>query len=134
MGDPDSFQHNALYLGAASGQVVLTNDCTGFTAPTQCYTLPLPGNAFTANDICHINLPNGSTKDIIYPVVTFFHDYSLQNTTGTSQIGQFLYTASLTIDSTALNDPSCIDPSTSAPCGGHLVMQFADIVFWMSTT
>lgn len=126
VGDPDSFRHNAFYMGVASGQVILASDCTGVTPPTQCYTLPLPGNTFTANDICHINLPNGSTKDIIYPALSFFHSYRLDNSTGTSQIGQFDYTASITIDSTALNDPACIDPSTGLQCGGHLSMEFAD--------
>jgi len=132
VGDPDSFRHNALYLGAASGAVYLRSDCS--TIPPeqgQCYTLnPAPTETdFDDEDVCQIKLPKGSTKDIIYPVVSFFQNYVFRNNTGSQQQADFFYTASITIDSAALNDPTCVDPNTGNPCNGHLVMQYSDNLF-----
>ena len=33
VGDADSFGHNAQYMGAVSGFVILANDCTGLDIP-----------------------------------------------------------------------------------------------------
>lgn len=64
---------------------------------------------------------------IIYPVLNFFHDFTLENTSGSPQSSVFFeYTADMTIESSALNDPSCIDPNTGNPCGGQLQFQFGD--------
>jgi hypothetical protein len=136
VGDPDSFGHSANFMGVASGFVTLSPSCTPASTPVppatanndQCFNLdPEPATtSFEADDLARINLPN----DIIYPVLNFFHRYTLQNNTGSAQpSGEFFYTAWLTIDSTALNDPSCIDPNTSAPCAGHLQFQFGDNFF-----
>jgi hypothetical protein len=140
VGDPDSFGHNAQFMGVASGFVTLSPACTPAPTPVppatanndQCFNLdPQPATtSFEADDLARINLPKGSTKDMIYPVLNFFHRYTLQNNTGSPQpSGEFFYTAWLTIDSAALNDPSCTDPNTSAPCGGHLQFQFGDNFF-----
>lgn len=132
VGDPDSFRHNALYLGASSGAVYLRSDCSVITPDLgQCYTLNAAPNEtdFDDEDVCQIKLPKGSTKDIIYPVVSFFHNYVFQNSTGSPQQAFFLYTASITIDSAALNDPTCTDPNTGNPCNGHLVLQYSDNLF-----
>jgi hypothetical protein len=133
VGDPDSFGHGANFLGAVSGAVFLNSDCSTIDPSFgQCYTLnPAPASTdFDDEDVCHIKLPKGSTHDILYPVVSFFHSYTFQNNTGTEQEAQFFYVASITIDSAALNDPSCIDPNANngmgAPCNGHLTMQYND--------
>src|SRR5207302_4986729 len=64
---------------------------------------------------------------IIYPVLNFFHNYQLENTTLVPVPNAlFDYRAYITIESDVLNDPSCIDPNTDppAPCGGKLQFQF----------
>ena len=136
VGDAESFGHNAQFMGAASGFITLSPDCS--TEPTppprpptssdQCFTLtaaPSQTN-FNAQDICRLKLPKKATRTIIYPVLNFFHDYRYNNTTATRDNAIFRYTADITIESTVLNDPSIIDPNTGMPANGKLVMQFGD--------
>jgi hypothetical protein len=139
VGDPDSFGSSANYMGVGSGFVTLSPACTPAPSPVppatpnndQCFNiLPQPTETdFEADDLARIKLPKNSTKDMIYPVLNFFHRYTLQNNTGTPQSGLFFYTAWITIDSAALNDPACTDPTTGSPCGGHLQFEFADNFF-----
>jgi hypothetical protein len=139
VGDPDSFKHGANYLGVSSG-FIYVNNCPA-TSPTptpspapnnngiQCFTTQAcPGSdSFDAFNIAAIVLPKDSTKDIIYPVLNFFHDVTLENTSGSPQNSVFFqYTADITIESSALNVPSCTDPGTGNPCGGQLQFQFGD--------
>jgi hypothetical protein len=69
-------------------------------------------------------LPKKATRNVIYPVLNIFLDYQLQNSTGVDQTGLFRFIAGITLQSDALNDPSCVDPSTSAPCGGTATLLF----------
>ena len=130
VGDADSFGHNAQYMGAVSGFVILANDCTGLDLPPdqRCFVLGAPGTLtnFTANDICRIKLPKKATRTLIYPVLTFFENYQLQNTTGfTVPNALFDYSVTLSIESSALLDPSIIDPNTGLPANGTLIFVFA---------
>jgi hypothetical protein len=131
VGDADSFGHNAQYMGAASGFVVLSNDCTGLDNPPdqRCFVLdPMPGalTTFTADNICRIKLPKKATKTLIYPVLTFFENHQLRNTTGaTVPNALFDYSATLSIESSVLLDPSIIDPNTGLPANGTLIFVFA---------
>jgi hypothetical protein len=78
-------------------------------------------------NIATIVLPKDATHDIIYPVLNFFHDFTLSNTTGSPLSSVFFqYTADITIESTVLNDSSCVDPNTGNPCAGQLQFQFGD--------
>jgi hypothetical protein len=140
VGDPDSFGKNAQFLGDASGFITLSPSCTPGPSPAtspspspansdQCFSLdPTPGNAtsFSASNICRINLPKNAASDLIYPVLTFFTSYQLQNPTA-SQVpnGRFLFSATLTIYSAVLNDPSIIDPNTGLPANGALTFVFS---------
>ena len=140
VGDVDSFQKNARFLGAASGFLTLSPSCTPTPPPAtspspspantdQCYNLdPTPGNltVFSAPNIARINLPGGAAHDVIYPVLTFFTNYQLQNPTA-AQVpnARFLYSATLTIYSAVLNDPTIIDPNTGLPAGGALTFVFS---------
>ncbi len=140
VGDAGSFGNNAIYMGAESGDITLqTAPCTTPTpTPTpsppsvnpangeQCFqivdtTVTTP---FDAENSCRINLPKDAAKTIIYPVLNFFYTYNMNNTTGGPAQARFQFTANITIVSSVLNDPSCIDPNTSAPCGGKLTFQF----------
>ncbi len=135
VGDAESFGHPALYMGATSGFVTLSPDpCPAPTATpspapngdTFCDQLnPAPApTSFSHNNICRINLPKKATRTVIYPVLNIFLGYQLQNLTGGDQQGLLRFTAGITILSDALNDPSCIDPFTSAPCGGQMSFLF----------
>lgn len=136
VGDVDSFGSNAKYMGAASGFITLSPACTPAPTPVppataddnQCFNLSLAPatTTFSAQDICRINLPKNSTTDLIYPVLTFFTNYQLQNSTGVAQPQAiFLYSASLTLVSAVLNDPSIIDPNTGLPANGQLIFVFS---------
>jgi len=140
VGDADSFGSNAHFMGAASGFIVLQTDpCTTPTptpTPSPPSVNPANGNqcfqitdtsvttSFDAENSARINLPGGAAKTIIYPMLTFFYTYNMNNTTGASAQARFQFSANITIVSAVLNDPSCIDPNTSAPCGGQLTFQF----------
>src|SRR5713226_1317686 len=137
VGDAETFGHPALYMGAASGFETLLpiGGCPAAT-PTpspvpngdsfcdQLNAAPAQTN-FSHNNICRINLPKKATRNVIYPVLNIFLSYQLQNSTGVDQPqGLLRFTAGITIESDALNDPSCTDPNTSAPCGGQATLLF----------
>ena len=137
VGDAESFGHAALYMGATSGFVTLaaTGTCPAPTptpspAPngdTFCDELnPAPAQTnFSHDNICRINLPKKATRTVIYPVLNIFLNYQLQNSTGADlPQGLLRFNAGITIQSAALTDPACVDPSTSLPCGGKLTLLF----------
>lgn len=139
VGDPDSFGKPANYLGVSSGFIYVNNCPAPSPTPTpsvapnnnspQCFTTQAcPGSDFfDVYNIAAIVLPKNATHDMIYPVLNFFHDFTVENTSGSPQNSVFFeYTADITIESTVLNDPSCIDPITGNPCGGQLQFQFGD--------
>jgi hypothetical protein len=139
VGDADSFGKNAHFLGAASGFLTLSPSCTPGPSPVaspspspantdQCFTLnpPPAATVYSAPNICRINLPKSAAADVIYPVLTFFVNYQLQNPTAVQvPNGRFEYSATLTIFSAVLNDPSIIDPNTGLPAGGALTFVFS---------
>ena len=136
VGDAETFGHPALYMGATSGFVTLAQvgDCPAATptpspvpnGDTFCDELaPAPAQTnFSHDNICRINLPKKASRNVIYPVLNIFLNYQLQNLTGGDQTGILRFTAGITIVSTALNDPSCTDPTTSLPCGGQATLLF----------
>jgi hypothetical protein len=138
VGEVESFGHNVQYMGAVSGFITLSPACTPAPTPVppatanddQCFTLAAAPatTGFDAEDILRIKLPKKATRTIIYPALNFFINYQLQNSTGVFQPqGLFSYTASLTIESDVLLNPSIIDPSTGLPANGKLVGQFSYI-------
>jgi hypothetical protein len=135
VGEPGSFGHNILYMGAASGFIRLSNACAPAPTPVppmtanndQCFVLnpqPAPTD-FDAPDICRIMLPKKATRTIIYPTLNFFVNYELKNQTGVPQPnGVFNFFAVVSIESDALLDPSIIDPATGDPANGKLTGVF----------
>ena len=133
VGDAETFGNNVIYMGAGSGFVTLSPDCSAEPSPSpgpptnQCFDLAgAPATTtFNATNICHIKLPSNSTRNVIYPALNFFVDYQLQNTTGVPQPqGLFDFVASVDIESDVLNDPSVIDPGTGLPAGGRITAEF----------
>ena len=137
VGDAETFGHPALYMGAASGFETLS-PVGGCPAPTPtpspvpngdsfCDELsPAPAQtSFSHDNICRINFPKKASRNVIYPVLNIFLSYQLQNSTGVDQPqGLVRFTAGITLVSDALNDPSCTDPNTLAPCGGQATLLF----------
>jgi hypothetical protein len=137
VGDAETFGHSALYMGATSGFVNLeqTGLCPAPTpAPSPaplgdsfCDEMnPAPAStSFSHANICRLFLPKKATRNVIYPVLNIFLAYQLQNSTGVDQPnGEMRFTVGITLVSDALNDPSCTDPNTSAPCGGQATLLF----------
>jgi hypothetical protein len=133
VGDAETFGHPAVYMGAASGFETLSTACpspTPTSSPvngdTFCDNLnPAPAQTnFSHDNICRIKLPKKATRNVIYPVLNILLDYQLQNSTGADQTGLLRFTAGITLQSDALNDPSCTDPNTMAPCGGTATLLF----------
>ena len=137
VGDADSFGANAHFMGAESGFVTLQTDpCPAPTPGPSPSTNPANGDQcfqitdtsvttpFDAENSARINLPGNAARTIIYPVLNFFYTYNMNNTTAAPAQARFQFTANIRIVSSVLNDPSCIDPNTSAPCGGQLTLQF----------
>jgi len=138
VGDAETFGHPALYMGAASGFVTLSSDPCPSPTPTpsppstvnntQCFQLnPAPAfTSFTADDIARIKLPKKATRNVIYPVINVFLNYQLENTTGASvPNARFRFSASMSIESDALLDPSVIDPGTGLPAAGKITFLFS---------
>jgi hypothetical protein len=136
VGDVGSFGRNAVYLGAESGFITLQTDaCTPTPAPTpshnpangdQCFQITdtTVTTVFDAENSCRINLPGDAAKTLIYPVLNFFYNYHMNNTSGAPAQARFQFTGNITIVSSVLNDPTCIDPNTGLPCGGQLTFAF----------
>src|SRR2546423_11779236 len=92
VGYPGSFGHPALYMGATSGLITMSNDpcesptptpSPGFENNTQCFVLTAAPatTSFNAADICRIKLPKKATRTLIFPVMNFFYNYRMDNTT-----------------------------------------------------
>jgi len=137
VGDADSFGKNAVFIGAQSGFVTLQTDPCAAPTPgpspssnpangTQCFQITDTSvlTPFDAANSARINLPKDAARSVIYPVLNFFYNYRMNNLTGAPAQARFQFTANITIVSDVLNDPSCVDPNTSAPCGGKLTFQF----------
>ncbi len=137
VGDVGSFGNNAIYMGAESGFITLQTDPCPAPTPgpspstnpangDQCFQITDPTTTmpFDAENILRINLPGSVTRTVIFPVLNFFYDYHMNNLSGAPTQARFQFTANITIVSPVLNDPSCIDPNTSAACGGQLTFQF----------
>lgn len=133
VGDAETFGHPALYLGAASGFVTLSPDCSTEPSPTptppdsQCFNLnpPPAPTTFNAENICRIKLPKKATRNVIYPVLNMLVSYQLENSTGAAVPNAlFTFNASLSIESAALLAPTVIDPGTGLPAAGKITLLF----------
>jgi hypothetical protein len=130
VGEPDSFDKNARFLGTAVTGVIFThptcspadlaNDGIVLLADDRCIPLPNPdvNTDVTFNDIGRIKIPAKTVNNTIWYVSNNLRAYFMQNTTGAISSGNMLYTPSITIESDALLDPAAIDPNTGLPMNG----------------
>jgi hypothetical protein len=127
--DELSFGKNVQFAGAAmSGVVTLSSDCTPDPSATpgpddRCVvTAAAPATTtYDFRDIGRLTLPKNTVDTIIYQVTNVNYSYVFQNTTGAMvPSARFSMVPYLTLESPALNDPRCIDPSTGLPCNGKI--------------
>jgi len=131
LGDPDSFGHNAKYMGlVSSGLVLLRPSCEGeeLGPDDRCIVLN-PGNElteFNLPDIGRITFPAGSTVSLIYTIISPNLNYQFLNAGGAPvPNARFAFAPYFTLESDALADPALINPVTGAPFGGRLDLTFA---------
>ena len=117
-----------------TGTVTLASDCTPdpMNPPgpdDRCILLnpsPARTNFDVTDDIGRTVLPKNTAKTIIYQITNVNWRYQFNNITGApttpAQRALFTVTPYLTLESDALNDPSCLDPNNSnMPCNGKLI-------------
>ncbi|MBK7705778.1 MAG: hypothetical protein IPJ30_08340 [Acidobacteria bacterium] len=135
VGDPDSFGRNVKFLGtAATGVVYVYRSCdpaillaevdVTLGADDRClaHTVGGPTSAGTFNDIGRITIPGRSVDNVIFFVLnnTISNDFNNDFANGLPAF--FRFTPRLTIESTALNDPLALDPTTGLPLNGSLTI------------
>src|SRR5262249_4635667 len=121
VGEPDSFGKSALFLGIATGGIILIdptcdpNDVGPLGPDDHCIavpdpSIPVPGTTF--NNIGRITVPGKSVGNVIYAIANHTVSFSAFNPNPNPTQARISYVASITIESEALNDPSLIDPTT----------------------
>ena len=130
----DSFGKNVKFFGSAvTGTVLIFTACDPATindvlggplgADDRCFVAaPYPNfTTFDVRDIGRVTLPANTPKTVLYRLANHSINYQLFNATGTLNAGAtFRYQPYMTIESTALNDPRAIDPTTGLPMNGKL--------------
>src|SRR5262245_41575129 len=89
VGEPDSFGKNALFLGLASGGIIIIdptcdpNDIGPLGPDDHCITVADPTVQFTQtfNDVGRINIPGKSVLNIIYAIANHNLSYHEFNST-----------------------------------------------------
>jgi hypothetical protein len=123
VGDSDSFGRNVKWLGLASMNVTLSNDCSDPSLGPGCQVLNPAGavTSFHFEDLAHITLPANSAHSLLCYWLSPFLNITYDNPTASSVIGSLHYSPTLTIENPVLDDPSLIDPTTGLPFSGKLL-------------
>lgn len=129
VGDADSFGRTLQWLGSLDSEIDLVSDCTGLPARTQdrCNVLAAAPaqTSFNYTDLNRITLPGKSANSLLChwwtPIITL----SFSNPTAAPITARVRWNPSLTVESSALTDPSLIDPTTGAPFNGKLLTGMA---------
>lgn len=133
--DTLSFGNAVKFAGAfQTGTVILTSDCTPdpmnpLGPDDRCVVLsasPARTDFDVTDDIGRTILPKNTAKTLIYQITNVNWFYEFNNTTGApttpSQRALFTVTPYLTLESDALNDPTCFDPNNGGmPCAGKVI-------------
>ena len=130
--DPDSFGKNAKFLGSGyAGTLYMYRSCDpqvlldelGLTlaADDKCAVLlPGPGGMQTVeffDPAWQITIPGRSADNVVYPMLNHGGGYNVFSNTISGSV-EFIYSPRVTIESSALNDPAAIDPTTGLPMNG----------------
>jgi hypothetical protein len=136
VGEPDSFGKNVKFLGTARTGVVyvyrscdptiLFDELDGLTLgpDDRCmaHTVGGPTSVGTFDDLGRITIPGRSADNTIYFIINRTIDNELQNAFSNEISTFFRFSPRLTIESTALNDPAAVDPTTGNPLNGVLTV------------
>jgi hypothetical protein len=122
VGDPYSFGKPVKFLGFT--QILgagFSADCTG-SEPNTCVTSPpQPEQAsFNFPDQVAVKLPGDRNRTLLCFSVTNLSDVTFRNDLSTPQRAMISATATVTIESDFLNDPTLIDPATGLPYAGQM--------------
>jgi hypothetical protein len=135
--DTDSFGRNVVFDGLLqSGTVTLQPDCTPFPGEPplgpddRCVALNTApaATSFDLPDIGRLTIPGKSAHSFFCHWLTPIAIYDFANPTGVFQpSADFLLYPYVVVESSVLDDPSLIDPTTGLPFGGKLETSFAAI-------
>ena len=129
VGDADTFGHAVIWDGLLStGTISFASDCTpqpGDPPPgpnDRCVQLnAAPGTtSFDLANIGQMYLPAKTSHNILCHWTSANGVYSLLNSTGVNANARITLSPYLRIQSSVLNDPSLIDPTTGLPFNGWL--------------
>lgn len=130
--DPVSFGGKMVFLGSGLANVITDETCVfapqdAPTPDTRCLVLqPAPAQSNgDFQDIGSIYIPGGSSRSILWPILTYNIDYQFNNTTGSPQRGIYRLQTFITIESDVLKDPALIDPVSGLPYNGKMGGLFA---------
>ncbi len=127
VGDPDSFGRDVTYLGLASvDPFYLQPNCAPvIEAGFQCL-IPVQGQTteFTSSMVDSIQLPSRASNSLLCFAVTPSTSRRFGNTTTANGLAILVTRALLTIESSVLQDPALIDPTTGLPFDGKISFTF----------
>lgn len=136
VGEPDSFGKNVKFLGTARTGVVyvyrscdptiLFDELDGLTLgpDDRCMAHTVGAGTVTGtfDDLGRITIPGKSADNTIYFILNRTIDNEFQSTFSNEIPTYFRFSPRLTIESTALNDPAAVDPTTGNPLNGVLTV------------
>lgn len=135
VGEPDSFGKNVKFLGIAmTGVIYVYYSCDPAVllaeldltlgADDRCLAHTVGGATSTGtfNDLGRITIPGKSADNVIYFIINNTVNNEFQNNFSNGLPVFFSYIPRLTIESTALNDPTALDPTTGMPLNGVLTV------------
>jgi hypothetical protein len=135
VGEPDSFGKNAKFLGTAgTGVVYVYRSCDPAVllaeldltlgADDRCLAHVVGGatSSGTFDDLGRITIPGKSADNVIYFILNNTVNSDLRNDFANGLPVFLSYIPRLTIESSALNDPAAVDPTTGMPLNGVLTI------------
>jgi len=125
VGDVDSFGRSLIWLGVTQGNLDLSSSCPPDDGDpsTNCVALnAAPAlTSFTLDGIAHVTLPGKAANSLLCYWFSPILSVDYFNPTAANDVGLLAYSPTLTVESTVLDDPALIDPTTGVPFGGKLV-------------
>jgi hypothetical protein len=135
VGEPDSFGKGVKFLGTArTGVVYVYRSCDpavlladleltlGPDDRCIAHTVGTGTANGTFNDLGRITIPGRSADNTIYFIINRTIDNEFQNEFSNEIPTFFRFSPTLTIESSALNDPAAVDPTTGNPLNGVLTV------------
>jgi len=123
VGDPDSFGRDVTYLGRASvDPFYLQSNCAPvIEAGFECL-VPVQGQTteFSSSIVDSIQLPSRASNSLLCFALSPSTNRRFGNPTTANQLAFLVTRALLTIESSVLQDPALIDPTTGLPFDGKI--------------